>query len=138
MRTLWFPPLVLVFLCLCGCRDDGVVLVPVSGNVTLNGQPLAHAKVMFQPDATGRAPSSEGTTDSHGHYQLAVTVLGRDGAMPGVHKVTICAAAAPKSSDDSVVSVPEPIPARYNTKTTLTFEVSPEGTGAADFALRSP
>jgi hypothetical protein len=50
--------------------------------------------------------------------------------------VRITAAKADKpSSDDTISTVEEPVPAKYNTKSELTFEVKPGGSDKADFAL---
>jgi hypothetical protein len=55
-----------------GCQDN---IVPVSGEVTLNGKPLAGAVVTFQPvgSQTGKSPQpvatgSVGRTDALGYY----------------------------------------------------------------------
>jgi len=106
--------------------------------VTLNGQPLADAVVMFDPmDGSGtNTPTSNGRTDAKGHYVLSVPVTNDQGAVLGKHVVRITAAKADKpSSDDSISTVEEPVPAKYNTKSELTFEVKPGGSDKADFAL---
>jgi hypothetical protein len=56
---------VLVF---CGCGRSGPDLAPVSGRVTLNGQPVENIKVMFHPD--GAKSPSLGRTDKDGEYLL--------------------------------------------------------------------
>ena len=56
----------------CGGSESGKYAA-VSGQVILNGSPLADATVSFQPDSTiGRG--SSGKTDAQGKYSL--TVLG--------------------------------------------------------------
>src|SRR5690348_3214851 len=71
----------------CGPR-----FAPVSGKVTLNGQPLAHASISFQPIApegvTDPGPGSAGTTDEKGDYTLQATT-GQKGALVGKHRVRI-------------------------------------------------
>ncbi len=44
-------------LLLLGCRPSPYPLAPARGSVTIDGQPLAHAKVMFSPVSQG--PSME-------------------------------------------------------------------------------
>lgn len=73
----------LLFVCL-GCSN----LVPVQGEVTLDGQPLAGAKVMFMPQAGGRP--LEGTTDTAGKFRLT-TNQPNDGAAAGEYVVTVTA-----------------------------------------------
>lgn len=74
-------PLVLV-----GCGPSRPETVPVSGHVTLNGQPVEGATVMFSPEAEGRPAT--GTTDADGRFTLKTFEAG-DGALPGVHSVTV-------------------------------------------------
>ncbi len=57
-------PLVL----LAGCSQSGHELAPVNGRITLDGQPVVSAMVMFQPESKGSP--SYGSTDQDGRYQL--------------------------------------------------------------------
>lgn len=70
---------------IAGCGRSGIELFPVQGQVLLDGKPLAEAGVMFLPADTG--PSSMGTTDSEGRFEL-MTVNSK-GAPRGNYKVTI-------------------------------------------------
>jgi hypothetical protein len=67
-----------------GC---GTSLVPVKGIVTFDNKPLAHASVMFISQEPGGRDAS-GSTDAHGVFELS-TYQHKDGAMPGLYKVTI-------------------------------------------------
>lgn len=70
-----------------GCGDDGrPPLVPVSGVVTLDNEPIAGAAVMFMPLAGGRP--AQGVTDAAGKFRLT-TFDDNDGALVGNHQVTI-------------------------------------------------
>src|SRR5215470_13236777 len=84
-----------------GCGNDQVA--PVSGRVTLDGQPLANAAVTFQPVRTegkgNPGPGSGGFTDADGRYTLKVTGTEARGAVVGKHKVTI-SLVPPKSEPD--------------------------------------
>jgi len=74
---------------LAGCgKSDRPALGQVTGHVTLAGQPLAGALVLFTPAGPGR--TSQGITDRDGRYEL--TYL-RDikGANLGRHTVRITA-----------------------------------------------
>lgn len=66
-----------------GCSN----LVPVQGEVTLDGQPLAGAQVMFVP-TTGRPAT--GKTDAHGKFRLT-TNHANDGVAAGEYTVTVTA-----------------------------------------------
>ena len=54
--------------------------------VTLDGQPLAGAEVMFVPREGGRPAT--GTSDEQGKFQLT-TIVNNDGALLGAHGVAI-------------------------------------------------
>ncbi len=53
--------------------------------MTLDGQPVADAAVLFTPVAGGTPASA--TTDAQGRFQLATN--NQPGAVPGEHRVTI-------------------------------------------------
>ncbi len=67
-----------------GC---GSGLVTVTGKVTLDGQPVEGAVVVFQGENGGGNPAA-GQTDSEGVFQLG-TFRSGDGAFPGEYKVLI-------------------------------------------------
>lgn len=106
---------IVIAAALCGCGDN-MYLVAVSGIVTLDGKPLANARVLFRP-AVGR-PSS-GMTGSDGSYSLHYTA-DRPGVLAGDHLVSISTAT---DEDADGGRGKELIPARYNSKTTLRVSV---------------
>lgn len=135
---------------LAGCGSgpaDLPDLAPVSGAVTLDGQPLSKAVIQFVPDAGGR--SSTATTDDQGHYELLYT-SDYMGASLGKHKVTIStgegeAMVYPEGVDPDTLNEAEQrkyaseqkdLPARYNAKTELTAEIV-AGENTHDFKLTS-
>lgn len=149
LRVLYCFSLTAVLL-FTGCWGGGneVELGAVSGVVTMDGEPLADAMVIFVPEQDGN-PSS-GRTDSNGKYELKYLSDAR-GALVGKHKVSIITA-DPLKTDESdpmaaeAVEFPrpfgdssqlptkpekikkeEPIPAKYNSATELTAEVSSSG-----------
>jgi hypothetical protein len=107
-------------------------LVDVSGTVQLDGEPLAAAIVIFEaPDAT----FSFARTDDTGRYRLLF-----DSVMPGVTKgpktVRIRTLGSLGEEDpDTNRGGNEAVPPCYNSKSTLTVEVSGNST-ATDFDLR--
>jgi len=135
--------LVVLFSGACG-GSDSYDLAPVSGQVTLDGQPLPGALVNFQPVGGGGTaspgPGSVGRTDEQGRYALE-TVLGRTGAVVGSHRVRITTIQEDNTSasEDNPAGAPpeEPIPPRYNAASELVFDVPPSGTSSADFPLKS-
>ncbi len=74
---------------LAGCKGGGGN-APVSGTVTLDGEPLAGIRVTFFPEpATGNSspgPYSTAVTDSEGNFSL-VDRYGEEGAMVWRHSV---------------------------------------------------
>lgn len=133
-KTNWSGSLVAGSLLVCGmlvsagCNGSTYDVVPVNGQVTLDGQPMPETSVMFIPP-TGRPASA--ITDQEGNYEIAYTRDSR-GAPPGNYRVEISTAVLlsnPKPSD-------EKFPAKYNTKTELEIEVKNEPL-LADFHLDS-
>jgi hypothetical protein len=136
----------LLALVLCGCGESARY-VPVSGTVYLDDQPLANAMVTFQPMAPEGQIETAGVgsyamTDQNGRYTLKVaSEQPRDGALVGKHRVRIATPPNKKANTDSDSALGsgnelvDPIPARYNSESTLTFDVPPGGTQQADFRL---
>ena len=108
----------------CGGNAGRPALGRVHGRVTLDGQPLAHTVVIFQPEAGGRG--SSGVTNDNGEYVL--TYIRNDlGATVGKNSVQITNQRThdPKS---------ETVPAKYNRNTTLFQEVK-SGNNEINFDL---
>src|SRR5690242_9739723 len=81
----------LVSLVGCGGSEK---FAPVSGKVTVNGKPLVHANVSFQPLAKpGSIEAGEGSTswtNDKGEFTLSSST-GKAGALVGKHRVSISA-----------------------------------------------
>jgi hypothetical protein len=119
-------------LCAAGCGDEtGVGTVyPVSGTITLNGEPLTEPSttVIFKPDAAkGNQSTCEpvGTVDEHGTYMLRTK--GKKGAPPGWYKVLVGAyegrpqhAQTPGKQKPALQSV---LPAKYTQVTTTELQI---------------
>lgn len=130
MRTfLLFGAVALVAASGCGGNSAAV-----SGVVTLNGSPVEGAAVTFSPEGGGGGfGGSYGKTDAQGRYTLKSVAGDKSGAAIGKHKVTISVAKSdPKNPEGAVTDL---LPAKYNTKSELTFDVPSGGTDKADFAL---
>jgi hypothetical protein len=123
---------------LAGCGGERFPVAPVSGTVTLDGQPLAGARVGFEPRRTDESinagPGSYATTDAEGRYRLE-TLDGRRGAVVATHDVTLSTFQGRVNDAYEVITVvEEKVP---ESQRQHTFEVLPEGTDTADFALTS-
>lgn len=81
--------LVLLFF-VSGCGGDGrPSLVPASGTVTLNGEPLAEAQIGLQPmGIEGYERPSRATTDAQGKFTIG-TYGADDGLPEGSYRVTV-------------------------------------------------
>ncbi|MGQ0634935.1 MAG: hypothetical protein ACT4QC_10015 [Planctomycetaceae bacterium] len=108
-------------------------LAPVSGTVTLDGQPVNRALVQFIPlfeekefkKALTKGAGAAGYTDEMGRYTLFYTTV--TGAVVGRNKVRI----------DATDDLGRPlIPSQYNIQSTLTADV-PEGGKTFDWDLES-
>ena len=123
-------------LFLFGCKgqpSDLPDLGQVSGTVTLDGQPLAGANVVFKP-TTGS--TSTGQTDAQGKYSLSYG-HGLQGAVIGEHTVMISTYEMRINQEAGTSEeIPEKVPAKYNQQTTLKASVQ-AGENTADFALTS-
>jgi hypothetical protein len=132
-----------------GCGSD-LPVAPVSGTVTLNGQPLVGASITTQPIAVGAEHSpgsgSFATTDGEGRFQLELVQPAVLGAIVGEHRVMItpggkAKSAAPSPSGDAI---DDPLghlqeankrwPSRFSDGS-LRLMVPPEGTASAKFEL---
>lgn len=128
MKNVFFPyVMLLLVLCSCcvlsGCQSK-YKLAPVSGTVTLDGEPLEDAVILFNPsEGKEPGPGSAAKTDAQGHFKLSLAVPGRD----------VFAAVAGKH--DVVIQTYSENGERMTMEVKTTFEVPPKGTNAADFHL---
>ena len=102
----------------------------VSGVVTLEGEPYPNAYVVFSP-TKGRP--SEAVTDSTGRYEL-IYMPRVKGAQVGDHTVSITTQYQAPENPDSAPPFVEPLPPKYNVRSTLSATVGP-GDNTVDFAL---
>ena len=127
----------LTTLAAVGCGGSDVDLVKVTGTVTMNGEPVADAEVLFKPVAGGRL--SHGKTDAEGRYTLEY-LPGQRGAIVGAHQVSVSTYVEPdtdSSDPEKMAGRPETIPAEFNSRTTLEAELEPAGSTVLDFDLEA-
>jgi hypothetical protein len=106
---------------LAGCSNRPSNVAPVSGRVTLKGEPLSNSLVVFTPDVPG-CPSYA-RTGPDGDYTLTYT-SGVDGAEIGQHTIRVTSG-WPGNPDAKPPEkpVPERVPAKYNAQSELKREV---------------
>ncbi len=121
--------LFLVTVFIPGCSRSGPALGEVSGNVTLDGQPLPDAQLSFMPTKGGRTAMAQ--TDEEGNYTLIYSMKAYGGEV-GENLVRVNKSEAPKPEANAV----EVIPARYNEQSELKFEIKP-GSNTYDLDLQS-
>ncbi|MEM7811367.1 MAG: hypothetical protein AAF532_07825 [Planctomycetota bacterium] len=118
----------------CGeaSKDD---VVPVSGLLTLEGQPVAGIPISFVPrvandtDKFETPPKSSAVTGEDGRFELKTAERSRrSGAVPGRHRVYFGTRPDPSDPVNGIDVLPAD---RGDTF----FEVPAEGTAAADFAF---
>jgi len=109
-----------------GCGDSGPVRCDVTGTVTLDGEPLETGEILFLP-ADGQGPSDTCQIVA-GAFEGEVT--------PGSKKVEISSTKEiPATETGGMPDYISLVPAKYNTATTLTAEVTEGGIEPATFAL---
>jgi hypothetical protein len=98
-----------VLLSAAGCGGSaGPKLVPVSGVVTIDGEPFPKANVAFHPDVSkgNKFPQyiPAGAADESGKYELVTTA--RKGAPEGWYKVVVIAPSPPPGAEAPKVGPP--------------------------------
>lgn len=116
---------------ICGCTSSSDGLEPVEGTVTFDGQPVEDGRIQFRGKIDSRAFSAPIVA---GKYATELPV--------GTSSVEITASRPiPGKFDESNPGERVPvgemyIPAKYNSQTELTAEIT-SGSNVADFALTS-
>lgn len=127
-----------LFTCGCDSGDERAVTYIVSGEITLDGEPIPAGEVVFRSTSTTERSYAGPITD--GRYSFA--------SSPGVKRVEISvmevvegAVGQPGTPGDPVGPenpaqvYQESVPPRYNANSTLTARVTPEGPNRFDFQL---
>jgi hypothetical protein len=119
-----------------GC--DGNTVVPVSGRVTLDDQPLENAVVLFEPIRGKDNPGmgSVGRTDAEGRFVLRQIQPDRAGALIGPHRVIIRMAPRPGGALESAPK--DRLSPIKDAEKVREFVVPSGGTTFADFSLTLP
>jgi hypothetical protein len=134
----------LFLLALVGCTDSTKVVdtLPrkaVNGSVTLDGQPLAQGQIQFDPVQGTQGPTAIAVADiKDGKYSIDRAL----GPLPGKYKVSISSRPSVTIGVDDMPGSkpklePEKVPAQYNSKSTLTKEITGDLVNTLDFDLKS-
>jgi hypothetical protein len=126
-----FLGILLVFVAtvpLTGCNGGGGPEThPVTGKVTINGQPADGLQVTFNPVEPGKEAAS-GNVGPDGKYTLYTGIQGKEGAPAGKYKITFSDPSDssymdPGASGDPTKSASGRVPAEYRTASSSPKEV---------------
>jgi hypothetical protein len=128
----------------CGGAADNLPREPISGTVKFKGEPLKTGLIEFQPAGPGMATAGAAAI-TDGSYSLARA----EGLQPGKYEVRITSApqkaGGPPADRDLRRAMPgdyqvppatELIPAKFNSNTTLSADVTKGGPNKLDFDLQ--
>ncbi len=127
----------LACLALIGCGEGEQTLVPVTGRVVFQGQPVAGGMIVFTPDEAygSTGPIALARIAADGTYQLQSD--GIDGVVPGWHQVSI--APPPRSARQTPGYAPKllgfPKHFRDPSRSGLRLEVVDTGSNQFDFVV---
>lgn len=117
-----------------GAAGDAPETYPVTGKVTMDGQPVPEGSMIFE-DPAGK-DRSFGAMIKDGEFSTEMT--------PGKKKVQITATRQSKdktepgpAGGDPVPATEQYIPAKYNEQTTLEAEITADGPNELKFELTS-
>ena len=120
--------LMICFFALTGCSNDK--RVPVSGQITINGEPLSLATVEFIPvDQTALNTRAGANTDKDGAFSIPKS----RGLEPGEYVVTVYASISFDTQTKELATTETSLgnmytkvltPPEYNDKSTLRFTIS--------------
>lgn len=125
--------LILITAVFIGCGPKGPDLAPVTGRVTLDGQPLTHGHVGTLPVA-GRG--ARGNIQPDGSFELH-TYADNDGARVGKHKVGVAVydASGPRGPESEYGKLLVPRHYTNPESSGLTIDVTPDGLEGVELKL---
>lgn len=127
VAPLTFLLIVLALFGSSGCKPPGPKLYPITGTVTLDGQPLADGTMHFKIIEAGSIysfPVKEGKFEGQ--------------ATEGKHRVEVVAYRLIPVPGEMGGEVQQPLIApRFNSATTLAADVTPTGPNAFEFKVES-
>lgn len=167
-RRCYVRLLILFWLLLVGCEIQSARPVAklefcnkVTGRITLDGEPLENARVLFIPvvyaiDERQTLPLASGVTDQDGRFELSHKrgEQNSPGAALGLYSVLVSKPVAPLETKEPaqpeeskakeklgpnqvmVTIQPDQIPERYNLKTTLPAKITSASAQEFEFELK--
>ncbi len=87
-RVIAFLSLCVLVSCTLGCGEAGPKTYPVTGKVTIGGEPADGLQITFEP-ADNTMEIASGNVGADGTYTLYTGVSGKPGAMPGKYTVLL-------------------------------------------------
>jgi hypothetical protein len=133
----------LFLLALVGCTDstnvvDTLPRKAVNGTVALDGQPLPEGSIQFDPVERNPGTTIAVAGIKDGKFAIERTL----GPVPGNYKISISSRPAVKIGPNEEPGPapkmdPEKVPAQFNTKSTLTKNVTDESVNTINFELKS-
>lgn len=131
------PALIIVLLIAVSGCSSGNQRHPIQGQISFQGKPVLEGSIMFHPlnpqqgflegsliqDGKYLIPADKGLVT--GKYQVLISAPDHKGKRPD-----------PASAPGAVFEARELFPEMYNTKSTLTVEVSSQGPNHFDFHLK--
>jgi hypothetical protein len=91
--------LVVALLAMVGCGAENPALVPVTGIVTMDGEPLPEVAVTFTPTGETLGNGAIGGTNGEGRFTL-IDIRGSTGLHPGEYKVSFYPTPSGKNASD--------------------------------------
>jgi hypothetical protein len=122
-KLSWGILLIALFLPACGGKN----LTKSVGVVTLDGQPLSGAIVVFNPEAPDGSPA-QATSESDGTFRLKTEEA--EGAAPGSYRVTVLNVSKVKRTANTLPKV-------YSSKDTTPFQINLPHDGPITLELKS-
>lgn len=126
----------------CGATSDAPATFPVTGVVTLDGQPVAGADVAFLPAASDtEAAPAQAVTDDAGHFEVATLFdqgrTSRQGMKLGTYVVQITKTERPPPAAGLSQAPKNVLPRKYASAATsgLNATVTADGENELTFSL---
>lgn len=127
-----------------GGGGDGLPRRAVAGKVTLDGKPLDAALLIMMPETPGESPTPASAQVKDGAFAIPAET----GPVAGRYKVSVSVQkpvsrkgaqqpAGGAVDDFDTTPTKESLPARYNSQTTLTADVTDTGPNEFNFPLTS-
>lgn len=118
-----------------GCGQSGPEVAEVTGVVTLDGQPLPAATIVFTPAGAEGGRPGTATSDEQGRYTLMFTE-DRAGAQLGEHIVSVRTQGEYYDTEGNEHEREELVPAQYNSDHTYKKTVE-SGVNTINLELKS-